>query len=87
MIMEFQEELKKKVGNIPIKDHYGFVYGSAFFIGMVVLYTWNTLIKVLKSKNQKFGPLVLKKKFLTHKKCVALLLNTCNKWREKTERK
>ena len=52
--MEFQEELKKKVGNIPIKDHYGFVYGSAFFIGMVVLYTWNTLITVTVYWNYKF---------------------------------
>ena len=40
--------------NTPIKDRYHFVYGSAFFIGMVILFPWNILITVTTYWNYKF---------------------------------
>ena len=40
--------------NTPIKDRYHFVYGSAFFIGMVILFPWNILITVQTYWNYKF---------------------------------
>ena len=51
------EELSNGVGscnNTPIKDRYHFVYGSAFFIGMVILFPWNILITVTTYWNYKF---------------------------------
>ena len=37
-----------------IQDRYHFVYGSAFFIGMVILFPWNILITVTTYWNYKF---------------------------------
>ena len=51
------EELSNGVGtcnNKTIKDRYHFVYGSAFFIGMVILFPWNILITVTTYWNYKF---------------------------------
>ena len=50
-----QQNLRNDVGNkTPIKDRYHFVYGSAFFIGMVILFPWNILITVTTYWNYKF---------------------------------
>ena len=59
--MDLKHEIRKKVGNndIPIKDRYHFVYGSAFFIGMVVLFPWNMLITVTVYWNYKFRNVTL----------------------------
>ena len=51
------DELSNGVGssnNTPIKDRYHFVYRSAFFIGMVILFPWNILITVTTYWNYKF---------------------------------
>ena len=54
--MDMKDEIKKNVFNYDtkIKDRYHFVYGSAFFIGIVSLFPWNMLITVTDYWNYKF---------------------------------
>ena len=53
--MDLEDDPRNYVGSKKlIKDRYHFVYGSAFFIGMVILFPWNILITVTTYWNYKF---------------------------------
>lgn len=43
----------------PVKDHHNYVFASAFFLGVVILFPWNILITVTSYWNYKFRNVTL----------------------------